>query len=175
MLHVIKEEPVEYELILPPDESESEKETEFQSNQEEAIKIEETNRRFHCDKCEKSYKCVGTLNQHKKIHEALRFQCNTCEFKTCYKQCINRHMLKHEVKLEASIRRQKSFDFGNFYFSRQILSIEVHVLQFQADNVRYVISPPKALQACNDTREMSMLFKDFSVSFVNINARPIRH
>lgn len=90
MHNVIKEEPVEFVLILP-----SECEIEGETTKPN---ISET-KRYKCETCDKSYTRKWYLTIHRKSHnvDELKFYCDFCEYKNCYKGSIKLHMTKHKT------------------------------------------------------------------------------
>lgn len=102
-LNVIKEEPVEFLLILPPEIVKTEKEMQFQLEDQAQDKRKKfggttsESRRFQCDKCERSYKQRLGLTNHRKSHSEYKFHCDFCDYKAYRKNFLNNHMNKHKT------------------------------------------------------------------------------
>lgn len=106
--NVIKEEPVEFILIIPVSEVNNE-EIQIQPNQKidregpKRLKLRSQailmkTGQFECDICRKCFKRKDTLIHHKKSHNKaeFHFQCDICDYKTHQRRYIRSHVSKHK-------------------------------------------------------------------------------
>lgn len=72
----------------------------FDSEQEKDLHVcEQTQERYKCDKCEKSYKAKGELRNHMLVvHEGLRYPCPHCQDVLSSVQALRRHERSFHMK-----------------------------------------------------------------------------
>lgn len=60
--------------------------------------------KFFCDLCPGIYFTKVDMQNHIRIvHSKIELKCSSCDFKTKYKTCFERHMLTHSKKVECQI------------------------------------------------------------------------